>query len=91
MYKKVNIKIICIISSFLLTKYDINGDAIAGKWWSPSIHDEMMYMFALTFIYIALAWYFAQIVGGDMGAAKKKLFCISYKYWACLSKKISTW
>ena len=45
-------------------------------------------MFALTFIYIALAWYFAQILGGDMGAAKKKLFCVSYKYWACLSKKV---
>ena len=44
----------------------------------------MMYMFALTFIYIALAWYFAQIYSKG---AKKKLFCLSYKYWACIIRK----
>ena len=32
--------------------------------------------------------YFAQILGGELGAAKKKFFCVSYKYWACLSKKL---
>ena len=44
----------------------------------------MMYMFALTIIYIALTWYFAQIFSKG---AKKKLFCLSRKYWACISRK----
>ena len=41
-------------------------------------------MFALTIIYIALTWYFAQIFSKG---AKKKLFCLSRKYWACISRK----
>ena len=41
-------------------------------------------MFALTIIYIALTWYFAQTFSKG---AKKKLFCLSRKYWACISRK----
>lgn len=51
--------------------YDVNGDPIGGAWYAPSVHDSMMYMFALNVIYFILAWYLGQVLSGDLGAAKK--------------------
>ena len=51
--------------------YDINGDPIGGAWFAPSVHESMMYMFALNVIYFILAWYLAQVLGSDLSAAKK--------------------
>ncbi len=59
-------------------KYDINGDSLGGTWYAPSVHDSMMYMFALNVIYFILAWYLGQVLSGDLGAAKKPWYVYIY-------------
>ena len=63
--------------------YDVYGEKKNPDWFAPSTADTFGYMVALTLMYMALAWYFGQVVGARMSV----VFCMDPTYWGCSKKK----
>ena len=63
--------------------YDMYGEVTGDGWYAPSTADSFGFLIALTCMYLALAWYFGQVIGARMSV----VFCLHPTYWGCRNHK----
>ena len=59
------------------------GEVTGDGWYAPSTADSFGFLIALTCMYLALAWYFGQVIGARMSV----VFCLHPTYWGCRKHK----